>query len=180
MQFNTYAKVHNDICIIYNGYLTEYIVQLDYILPFITDKYKDISISLYVCDELCHLSKLASPLSSLKKEYGLTKTIKTNPNGIHPVYDFIKSANLPFPKLKTPITQTCSIYPNANFPNKSLTKQQLDKITYKIVENADWVIGAENEHVFRAGIQGKRVTLIPTGQGTELFKMMFPHGELWN
>lgn len=47
-----------------------------------------------------------------------------------------------------------------------------------VINNADWVIGVENEYLFTAGIQGVPVSLVPTGIGTNLFKALFRTGEI--
>ena len=44
--------------------------------------------------------------------------------------------------------------------------------------NYDWVIGVENEQLYEAAAEGKKVTLIPTGIGENLFKKMFPFAEI--
>lgn len=48
----------------------------------------------------------------------------------------------------------------------------------KAIETADWVIGVENEYVFGAGMMGIPVSLVPTGIGTDLFKLLFQTGEI--
>ena len=45
-------------------------------------------------------------------------------------------------------------------------------------ENYDWIISVENEYLYEAAAAGKKVTLISTGIGENLFKSMFPKGEI--
>lgn len=51
-----------------------------------------------------------------------------------------------------------------------------DKLT--IINDADWVIGVENEYLYSAGLIGTPVSLVPTGIGTNLFKALFRSGEI--
>jgi hypothetical protein len=45
-------------------------------------------------------------------------------------------------------------------------------------KDAGWVIGVENEALFRAAIDGQRTSLVPTGIGTAVYQNMFPAGEV--
>lgn len=119
----------------------------------------------------------------------------------HPVENFMKESDIPCgPVIEsrhdkehpTPVL----IYSEGLSPTKSLTPVQLEKVIQYAEskggslakvnpENiglnwARWVIGVENEKLFRAAALGMRVTLIPTGFGENLFKNMFPWAEILN
>jgi hypothetical protein len=78
----------------------------------------------------------------------------------------------------------------SNQPTKQLTSYQLQKITEHVEkfhidiqinkppESFDWIIGVENELLYDQAAKGKKVTLIPTGVGENLFKNMFPDAEI--
>lgn len=51
-----------------------------------------------------------------------------------------------------------------------------DKLAYLL--DADWVIGVENEYLFEAVRRNIKTTLVPTGIGTNLYKLLCPHGEI--
>lgn len=50
------------------------------------------------------------------------------------------------------------------------------KINY--IREATWVMGVENEYTMLAAAMGKKVTLMKTGVGKELYKKMFPKIEI--
>lgn len=63
-----------------------------------------------------------------------------------------------------------------SYPSPDRVPVGADKLTY--IDDARWVVGAENEYVFHAAAVGVRATLVPSGPGTALFRAMFPHGEV--
>jgi hypothetical protein len=214
--FSQYAKSIDNVCFLYNGLIPEYVVQLDYLLPFLRKSYPDLKFGLVVRDEFICLSYYeATPRSQvLDGYYSFVKEFKTNPSGPHPILNFIQGTSISFPKLELNQGGTiCLICPDAAYPSNPMTSQQvdrakqfiksngcepivvqsdlhptsgitgdirpsgLDKLT--LVTDACWVVGAENEFVFMAAARGIRSGLIPTGNGTELYKLMFPHGEVY-
>lgn len=48
----------------------------------------------------------------------------------------------------------------------------------KLVRQSDWVIGPENEFLFEAVRLGIKTTLMPTGRGHELYRILCPKGEI--
>ena len=70
--------------------------------------------------------------------------------------------------------------------NLDALKQNLSYIKSKVnvvdidqkIDNYDWVIGVENENLYEAAANRKKVSLISTGIGKNLFKMMFPEAEI--
>lgn len=47
-----------------------------------------------------------------------------------------------------------------------------------LVAEADWVLGVENEYLFEGVRRNVKTTLVPTGIGTNLYKLLCPHGEI--
>lgn len=111
----------------------------------------------------------------------------------HPIENFMKESNLPCGPIATPVVDLvrhCVLLTNGILPTKTLSAAQIQKAIQHIqskgyepeingsIDGAGWVVGVENEYLFQAAAAGKKTTLIPTGFGTELFKSMFPTGEL--
>lgn len=108
----------------------------------------------------------------------------------HPVEELIKESFLKLnhwivPKIKPSIGARYVLCPNGTLPTKSLTPQQVEAVKRRTnaeisndINGANWVIGVENEQIFQAAMQGIRTTLIPTGLGTDLYKKLFPSGEI--
>lgn len=214
--YEQYVKKHNKVCFCYSGMIPEYAVQLDYLIPAIREYSPELDVTLCVRDEFIQLIRGgAVPYSrwdEIKDDFLYVKQVKTNPNGEHPIWSFVKDTPLVFDRKEpTDTGRLCLVCPDAAYPSKSLTPDQCkrlvrlvaaggcqpvilgsdlhpshpspdrvpsgsDKHTY--IEDASWVVGAENEYVFMAAAAGVKTTLIPTGPGTELFRTMFPHGEV--
>lgn len=113
----------------------------------------------------------------------------------HPVEEFMNESSIkiePICNSKITSKKTCVILTNSILPVRSLTGEQIQKtIAYarskgceprlnEDFQSFDWVIGVENENLYLAASQGKNITLIPTGFGENLFKRMFPQGEILN
>ena len=184
MNFTNYAKHINDVCFSYLGHLQEYIIQLDYVAD-------QVPLDITIHTELVHLSKRAKNKVN-RGNFAFYHEFKTDPGGEHPIYAFIKDY-LTFPAL--PIKNNgnlCMIYPDALFPSISLTQNQIESakklarsngfepIINGILEDAGMVIGAENMQVFKSARDGINTILVPSGQGTELFIIMFPNGKIQN
>ena len=179
-----YSKVINKVCLLYTGSVPEYTIALNYILPFIKQKYPELTTSLYVRDEFAQDNAL--PESTLNRaDFSFVKEFKIHPTE-HVILTFIKEAGLTFPRLPIKGDNTFLICPNAIFPSRPLTQEQIQSLTTfakergytRATEDAGWVIGAENECVFGAAAKGIRTTLVPSGIGTELFMRIFPHGKV--
>lgn len=196
--YNLYSKCKDNLCLSYTGLIPEYVVQLNYIRKIIQKTYSDIKITLRVRHEFESFVDQQE-----EEENCIIREFKTSFES-HPVMKFIEGSNLLFPKLIPNKGNTCLFCPDAAHPSKSLDKlisphnyetiivgsdlypswknvniRPSGSQKISIVNDATWVIGAENEYTFLAGVMGKRVTLVPSGPGTDLFKTMFPHGELY-
>lgn len=111
----------------------------------------------------------------------------------NPVEEFMKESEIPYGAIieNEKFSKTsCVILTNGNLPVKSLTENQLNQAILhakkngcnpeinKSIDKIDWIIGVENEDLYKAASQGKKVTLIPTGFGENLFNRMFPRSEI--
>lgn len=109
----------------------------------------------------------------------------------HPIEEFMNESKIPYGPIKIKnnlINDKCVLLTKGIVPIKSLTTSQIDQIIKKIghkpeingsIHDAGWIISVENEHLYESAIAGKRVTLISTGFGDNLFKNMFPKSEIW-
>lgn len=109
----------------------------------------------------------------------------------HPIEEMLKDCgiteySIPVPEIEP--TSKCVIIPHGCYPTNNLTKDQISKIKnmaickqYQIgegLEGAGWVIGVESVDLFEAAAKGIKTTLVKTGLGTNLYRNMFPHGEV--
>lgn len=109
-----------------------------------------------------------------------------------PVEEFMKESNIPCGPLliKPNQAKRCVILTKGILPTRNLTDTQIQAAkTYAqkkgyqpeldaVIDPETLVIGVENEQFYAAALMGCPVTLIPTGIGENLFKTMFPHGEI--
>lgn len=135
-------------------------------------------------------------LKANKNEYAYIRELTCDMKS-HPVEAFMNESEIPcgpiIEKLHENYHSPVLIFSEALSPTRSLTPAQVEKVVeftkgkggnlVKInpKNNFDgrWAIGVECEELFRAGAMGLRVTLIPTGFGENLFKKMFPSGEIF-
>lgn len=193
MDFTHYAKTYNNLCLVYSGDAPEYAVQLDYILPIARQTFPGFNISLCVPELFLPLTKHAIPV---KEDCAFVKEIHVNPLE-HSVLKIMEG--LTFPRLEVKTGGICLICPDAAPPTKNVKISQKGLVVgsrlhprsevdvtpefsdvVDLIKSAGWVIGAENEYVFLAASMGIRTTLVPSGIGTDLYRAMFPHGEIWN
>jgi len=197
--FPQYSKIKNRYCIAYYGPCAEYIVQLLYLRPAIEKEFPGIEIYISCRDDCIRFIDkkeriiFGSELNTRKKEVAYIRELRCDLKN-HPVLQLIQESNLQLsylepPKIKQSDVRHCVICTNAILPTGLI--HNIDQISnfvfhqgYSVGLNSDiskatWVIGPENEQLFTAAIQGIRTTLIPTGLGTELYKKLFPDGEIY-
>lgn len=105
--FSSYAKVVNNICLVYSGILPEYAQALSSLLPYLRDKYPDLSISLCVPDQFLSIAPLAFPLSELperQSNFAFLKKFLIDPNE-NVVLKFVQENGLSVPE---EITSLCN------------------------------------------------------------------------
>lgn len=111
----------------------------------------------------------------------------------HPVEAFMKESDIPIlTELSCKLSQpsSCVLITKCSPPVKTLSGTQINKILKQYnhlnpamnqpINDFDLVIGVESDELYEAGAQGKMISLIPTGFGKNLFKSMFPWGEILN
>jgi len=111
----------------------------------------------------------------------------------HPIEEFMLESDIPCgPIVEKHVTKLdkCVLLTNGIIPVKTLTGEQIKSAINYIrskgceprlndsIEDAGWVIGVECDQLYQAGAEGKMTTLIPTGLGENLYKKMFPSGEI--
>lgn len=179
--FSDYAKVANRLCLVYKGVSPEHVIQLDLVRKAIPD----MEVGLSVPDRFRYLVTETVQADG----YGHVVEFKTDPTR-HMVLDFIRDAKLTFPPAPPTASRVCLICPTAVHPVKSFTDSQLESAkkmaiqkrlepvmarSIEDVATSGWVIGPENEYVFSAR---DRATLVGSGPGAELYRLMFPNGEI--
>jgi hypothetical protein len=127
MRFEDYSKCYNKLCLLYTGIHPEYLIQLDYAIPFICNRFKELEITLCVKDDMVANTKDAIPFSSFNKlNFGYVREFKVHP-AESTIYQFIKDAGIKFPKLKIK-SGPALLVPSAVLPVKSLTENQISQI----------------------------------------------------
>lgn len=195
-----YAKIKNRYCVCYFGSANEYIWQLLNLRPHIESQLPGIELYISYKDELSNLIKnqpktiTQSNLYVHKKLFAYIRVLQYDlKQSKHPVLEFMTESQLNIPKF-VPIesnNRKCVISPQAVFPSKSLSSQQIShckelftKRGYVVeigedTQDAGWVVGPENLAVFQAGFKNIPTSLIPTGVGKDLYLSLF-NGEILN
>jgi hypothetical protein len=192
-----YKNIKDKCCLVYLGHSEEYLTQIKYLIPYIEKEFLGIEIHVCCKPEFAHIFEnrcfSQNELRDKKQDFGHFIEIKSNLNS-HPILQFLDESKIPYGpadiKMQEHPTIKCAICPNGSTPVKSLTQDQIQKISIMAkkegmspeitdqVNDAGWVIGVENASLYRASSKGIRTTLIPTGLGTKLFKTLFPNGEI--
>lgn len=197
--FPQYAKIKDRYCIAYFGNCNEYLIQLRLLRPIMEHNFPGLQIYIACKEEAKYLLQdeprvvSRDELKSNPHEFAYIRELTCNMQD-HPVEEFMKESGLrcgpvPLPWRNEP--GCCVIYPNGVLPTRSLDQEWLQKITDRVkaekyefringpMDDAEWVIGVENEQLFLAAATGRKVTLISTGLGENIFKSMFPNGDIW-
>lgn len=198
LAFPSYSKIRNRYCVAYYGPCAEFVLQLLYLRPAIEKELP--GLELYIsCSDNCRNfisdnTKIifASEINDRKKEVAYLRELRCDLK-THPVWQWIQESQLTLKFLEPPeqkgiITKTCVICKNFILPTKPIPdiNRLITWITgqgFAISEDisqADWVVGTENEQLFAAAMRGIKTTLVPTGLGTDLYRNLFPSGELFS
>ena len=128
-----------------------------------------------------------------KENFAFIKQINCN-TITHPIEDLMDESKIPYLKIKTNKEnfKECVLLTEGNFPTKNLEKEKIEKIKSYLenkgisvsinesIEKFNWIVSVENEQLFLAAKENKKITLIPSGVGTNLFKKMFENAEVLN
>jgi hypothetical protein len=190
-----YSVLKNNICLTYNGWCDEYLLQLDILKPFI-EKQKNISMFISCRDDKKILfpdKDYFIPSSGLSNyKFGFTYEITFDGQN-HPIDNFLKLLSIDRIESKKiekdSITNLCVLLTKGNYPTKNLNSDQIDFLTkiakqkgYDVVKDqsvfdAGLVMGVESFDLFKSASLGIETCLFDTGLGLNLFKKMFPHFE---
>lgn len=200
LPFTKYAEIKDRYCICYFGPCDEYIIQLLYLRPFIESELPGLEIHIGCRDSMSYLSgshRRIAPKSQIKDEklnYAHLIELKCN-MGEHPVYKLLQDSRLEnmqvYKDVEPHHTRRCVICPHGTLPTKSMTDNQIRAIESRYraqgfsdiyvsdnIEGAGIVVGVESKGLFEAACKGVRTVLVPTGLGTQLYKMIARKGEV--
>ena len=111
----------------------------------------------------------------------------------HPIEEFMEESKISYGPIHVNQfldNKKCTLLTNGISPVSSLTSNQIKLATtyiqskgYHLEINGEtaesgWVVGVENEQFYQSAVSGKSISLIPTGFGENLFKKLFPGGEI--
>lgn len=195
----TYATVKDKYCIAYFGNNHDYLVQLRLLRPFMEKTYPGIQVYIAYRDDtpghIFHNTERTltrSQLQETRHEFAYVRELTCNMIS-HPVEDFMDESNIPcgpVPVGQTFATNVCVLVTTGMLPTRSLSRSEIEDIKTMVqsegcivqvdgdINQAQFVIGVENEKLFEAGARGCMVSLIPTGNGENLFKRMYPKGKV--
>jgi hypothetical protein len=196
-----YLSIKDNYCISYFGLNKEYIVQLSLLRSIIEITYLGLKIYLCCRDDFIYLLENEERICSQtnlevqKRNFACVREI-TNSLEYHPVEQLMKESEIDcgpiiLEKKEKNLNKT-AILTNGYFPTRSLTSKQIKNIINSIsteyeinpTNSKNWhlyfdsVIGVENEHLYKAASLGLDTTLIPTGNGENLFIKMFPNNQI--
>lgn len=192
-----YAKIKDKCCICYFGYSKEYLIQLNLLLESIEKELKGIIIYIACKEDCVYLFNKKERIltkeqfQQQKENFAFIKEINCDTIN-HPIETLMDESKIPYLKIKTNQEnfKECVLLTNGNFPTKNLEEIQIEKIkkhlenkgihveVNKPTNNFNWIVSVENEDLFIAAQHNKKITLIPSGIGTNLFKKMFENPDL--
>jgi hypothetical protein len=193
-----YAKVKDNYCIAYFGNNKEHIVQLKLLRPYMEATFPGVKVYLACREDSAYLLKgeeriiIREELKENKHLFGYVRELLCDMQS-NPIEEFMNESAIPFGPIRAeqPLkNKKCVLLTNGISPVKSLTGNQIKLAISHIqskgyqpeingsTEDAGWVVGVENEEFYLAAAAGRAVTLIPTGFGENLFKKLFPSGQI--
>lgn len=182
--FHEYIQVKNNICISYYGSSDEYLILLDIVKPFLEKKFPNLNICFHCKKEKEKLLQEANK----KEKFAFVQEIKFN-GKMHPVEQLLIECEIKDFIINETITTTKAvIITKGNYPTKPLEKHKIDFLKNRLkgfdieintnIDNAGIVAGVESVELFAAAGRKIKTILIPTGIGTQLYKNLFPKGEI--
>jgi predicted RNA-binding protein len=193
-----YAKIKDNYCIAYFGNNKEYLIQLKLLRPYMESTFPGIQIYLSCKEDSIYLLKdeeriiLRDKLKENKHLFGYIRELLCDMKS-HPIEEFMEESKIPYGpiRLDQPLNnKKCTLLTNGISPVSSLTNNQIELAKlyiknkgYQLEINGEtndsgWIVGVENEQFYQNAASGKSITLIPTGFGENLFKKLFPGGEI--
>lgn len=197
--FTKYADIKDRYCICYFGPNDEYLFLLKILKPIIEKKFQNLKITIGCKDDKVNFFEIKddflkmSDLRSKRFDFGYIRELKFNGTE-HPIEALIKECQINECAVATALQEDynnkCVIITQGNYPTLSLDKRKLnilekiakeegfDPVIDENVKGAGFVMGVESYGLFEAASRGVRTLLWPTGLGTNLYKLMFPKGEI--
>ena len=188
-----YIKIKDKYCITYSGSCNEYVLLLKYLRPSMNKEFETVDIWLHCQEDSYEYLKDEKQTTKHlnEKEFAFVRKIKGNLKE-HPVQKLIKESSIKILPLKnTPDENNKTFYISKHgiLPTRSLNETEIKKIKqfasdngYKEIQNyknAGWIIGVENEEIIKGYINNSKISLIPTGVGTDLYKELFYNLEIF-
>lgn len=182
-----YLKIKNKYCVGYFGVFDEFILQLLHLRSAIEAAFPELELYIACKNELT----LPGVVHNVNKyEYAHFRELTFN-NINHPIFDFFKETEIKAPEISpAEKTNRCVILTKGIAPIISLSEAQVKKATNlaqlkgfnveidEDITGAGLVIGVECFNFYKAALKGIRCSLVPTGFGTEFFRMLVPNGEI--
>ena len=199
IKLSSYSKIKDRYCVCYFGFCNEYIIQLLYLRPRIEAALPGLELYIGCHDRLAPLTDgyekivFVSQIEAQKENFAHIRVINYDGSGNHPIQTLLKesSISLPYVRPLQKSSKKCVIYPIGYLPTQPLSPTMLEKVKnhcmqqgYQItiessMEDVGWVVGVENEYLFKAAFAGIRTSLVPTGIGTQFYQMLCG-GEILN
>jgi hypothetical protein len=202
-----YIKAKDNYCIAYYGNNKEHLIQLKLLRPIMERTFPGIKVFLACREDSSYLLKgqdrilTREELKDNKHMFAYIRELVCDMQS-HPVEEFMKESDIPC----GPILEkqqawgtNCVLLASGVPPVRSLTANQIRLAILHIkkfnggaepeiygtnpefdrgIDGHSWAVGVESEQLYEAAARGMQVTLIPTGFGENLFKKMFPSGQI--
>ncbi len=199
IKFSQYAKVKNNYCLCYFGYSDEYLVQLRLLKPVLERHFPGITLCFGCKDDKTHLLCGCDPILKISEikinRHNFAHIREIRLQDTHPIEDLLVESGITNFVIQHSIlprtTDRCVIIKDGAYPTKPIERNDLDRLKswaahqgYQVevgkdITDVSWVVGVESVQLFEAAAKGIRTTLVPTGIGTRLYKLMFPKSEVW-
>jgi hypothetical protein len=189
VNLTNYSKTKNKVLIGYFGASEEFLCQMLDMRPLIESTLDGLIIYIGCLDQYAHhleghprILKM-SELKDRKLDFGKIHEVLCD--GVnHSIAQLMSESNIPIKASQAAqqsSSKRCLIAPNGNYPTKNMTEAQVSKATalarqegYSVefgddISDIGWVIGVENVATWKAGRDGKRVSLVSNGVGTNFY-----------
>lgn len=191
--YKNYVKIKDNCYISYLGFNKEFIVCLNYLLPYIKKELKELNIRVILRKEYCEKYNGIDINSINPKEIGFMHEIKCDMKS-NPIENFFQNANIKIPSFqfaeyKNKESKKCIVTTNGLPPNKKINYKKVEKrfsnMGFSVEENgnindAGLVVGVETEDLYEASFQGIKTILIDSGVGGSFYKKLFPNNQIFD
>lgn len=199
IKLEQYARVKNNYCLCYFGHSDEYLVQLRLLKPTLEKHFPGLNLCFGCKDDKTHLLRGCEPIlkvSEIKvKRHNFAHIREIRMKDNHPIEDLLVESGITNFVIRESVlpksTDLCVIIKDGAYPTKPIERNDLERLKawvthqgYRVevgkdTTDASWIVGVESVALFEAAAKGIRTTLVPTGVGTRLYKLMFSKSEVW-